>query len=123
MTPKEVVKKAYDCFASGDVETLVSLYHEDCTVTINGLHKFSGTYNGIGEFMSVLALIPAHYDNFSLTVVSMISEGDDVATLLDASADGMVAKFGHFHKIEAGKIKEFWVCDDSQKMAHAMKAV
>ena len=123
MTPKEVVKKAYDCFASGDVETLVSLYHEDCTVTINGLHKFSGTYNGIGEFMSVLALIPAHYDNFSLTVVSMISEGDHVATLLDASADGMVAKFGHFHKIEAGKIKEFCVCDDSQKMAHAMKAV
>ena len=123
MTPKEVVKKAYDCFASGYVETLVSLYHEDCTVTINGLHKFSGTYNGIGEFMSVLALIPAHYDNFSLTVVSMISEGDHVATLLDASADGMVAKFGHFHKIEAGKIKEFWVCDDSQKMAHAMKAV
>ena len=122
MTPKEVVKKAYDCFASGDVETLISLYHEDCTVTINGLHKFSGTYNGIGEFMSVLALIPAHYDNFSLTVVSMISEGDHVATLLDASADGMVAKFGHFHKIEAGKIKEFWVCDDSQKMAYAIKA-
>ena len=123
MTPKEVVKKAYDCFASGDVETLISLYHEDCTVTINGLQQFSGTYNGRGEFMSVLALIPAHYDNFSLTVVSMISEGDHVATLLDASADGMVAKFGHFHKIEAGKIKEFWVCDDSQKMAHAMKAV
>ena len=123
MTPKEVAQKAYDCFASGDMETLASLYHEDCTVTINGMHKFSGTYNGISEFMSVLALIPSHYDNFSLKVVNMISERDHVATQLDASADGMIARFGHFHKIEAGKIKEFWVCDDSQKMAHAMKAV
>jgi hypothetical protein len=35
----------------------------------------------------------------------------------------MEAKFGHFHRIEGGKIKEFWIYDDSQKMAHAMKAV
>ena len=123
MAPKEVIQKAYDCFATGDMETLASLYHEDCTITINGMHKLSGTYNSIGEFMNILALIPSHYDNFSLTVVNMISEGDHVATLLDASADGMAAKFGHFFKVEAGKIKEFWICDDSQKMAHAMKAV
>lgn len=105
------------------METFVGLFHEDCTVTINGMHKFSGTHNGINEFMGVLALIPSHYDNFSATVANMISEGDQVATQLDASADGMEAKFGHFHKIEAGKIKEFWIYDDSQKMAHAMKAV
>jgi ketosteroid isomerase-like protein len=123
MTPKEVVQKGYDCFASGDMETFVKLFHEDCTVTINGMHKFSGTCNGINEFMDLLALIPSHYDNFSVTVANMISEGDQVATQLDASADGMEAKFGHFHRIEGGKIKEFWIYDDSQKMAHAMKAV
>ena len=64
-----------------------------------------------------------HFDNFSVTVANMISEGDQVATQLDATADGMEAKFGHFHKVEAGKIKEFWIYDDSQKMAHTMKAV
>ena len=32
MTPKEVVQKGYDCFASGDMETFVRLFHEDCTV-------------------------------------------------------------------------------------------
>jgi ketosteroid isomerase-like protein len=35
----------------------------------------------------------------------------------------MEAKFGHFHKIEDGKIREFWTYDDSQKMARAMKPV
>ena len=87
------------------------------------MHKFSGTYNGIKEFMGVLALIPTHFDNFSVTVANMISDGDQVFTQLDGKADGMDAKFGHFHKLEAGKIKEFWVYDDSQKMAHAMKAI
>ena len=123
MTPKEIVQKGYDCFSTGDMETFVGLFHEDVTVVMNGMHKFSGTYNGINEFMSVLAMIPTHFDNFSVTVTNMISEGDQVATQLDATADGMEAKFGHFHKVEAGKIKEFWIYDDSQKMAQTMKAV
>ena len=59
--------------------------------------------------MGVLTLIPSHYDNFSVIVVNMISEGDQVATQLDAFADGMEAEFGHFHKIEGGKIKKFWI--------------
>ena len=123
MTPKVIVEKGYDCFASGDMETFVGLFHEDCTCTINGMHKFSGTYNGINEFMCTLALIPTHYDNFAVTVTNMISDGDQVFTQLDGKADGMEGKFGHFHKLVDGKIKEFWVYDDSQKMAHAMKPV
>ena len=105
------------------METFVGLFREHCTVTINGMHKFSGTYNEINEFMGVLAIIPSHYDNFSVTVAKMISEGDQVATQLDSSADGMEAKVRHFPQIEGSKIKEFWIYDDSQKMAHTMKAV
>ena len=105
------------------MKTSIGLFREDCTVTINGMHKFSRIYNGINEFMGVLAMIPSHYDNFSVTVANMISEGDQVATQLDASDDGMEAKFGHFQKIEGSKIKEFWIYDDSQKMANAMKTL
>ena len=105
MTPKEVVQKGYDCFASGDMETFVGLFHENCTATINGMHKFSGTYSGINEFMGTLALIPSHFDNFSVTVANMISEGEQVAIQLDASADGMEAKFIQFHKIGGGQNK------------------
>ena len=99
MTPKEVVQKGYDCFTSGDMETFVGLFHDECVVTMNGMHKFSGTYNGINEFMGVLAQIPSHFGNFSVKVTNMISEGDQVSTQLDATADGLEAKFGHFHKM------------------------
>ena len=44
MTPKEVVQKGYDYFASGDIETFLRPFPENCTVTLNSMHKFSGTY-------------------------------------------------------------------------------
>ena len=123
MTPKEIVTKNYECFNTGDMETFVSLYDEEVMVKINGMHRFSGTYNGIKEWMDVLSQIPSRYDNFSVTPINMIAEDNQVFSQILAKADRMEADFGHFHKIEKGKIKEFWVYDDSQKMAHTMKAI
>ena len=53
----------------------------------------------------------------------MIAEGDQVFTQIHAQAKGLDANSGHYHKLVDGKIKEFWIYDDSQKMAHVMKAV
>ena len=52
MTSKEVVQKAYDCFATGDMDTFRTLYNTDVVVKINGMHKFSGTYNGFDDWMN-----------------------------------------------------------------------
>ena len=97
--------------------------HNDCNAVINGMNTMSASYYGKNEFMGVLAIIPILFDNLSLTVTNMISDGDQVFTQLDAKADGMEGKFGHFHKLEAGKIKECWIYDYSQKIARVMKAV
>jgi ketosteroid isomerase-like protein len=123
MTPKEVITKNYECFKTGDMETFVSLYHEDVVVTINGMHRFSGVHIGINAFLEVLGGIPSRYEDFSVTPINMIAEGDQVFTQIHAKAEGMDADFGHYHRLVDGKIKEFWIYDDSQKMAHVMKAV
>jgi len=123
MTPKEVIAKNYECFNTGDMQTFVSLYHEDVVVTINGMHRFSGVHKGIYAFMEVLGGIPSRYEKFSVTPINMIAEGDQVFTQIHAEAEGMDADFGHYHRLVDGKIKEFWIYDDSQKMAHAMKAI
>ena len=44
----------------------------------------------------------------------MISEGNHVFSMLNATADGMDADFGHFFKVENEKIKEFHIFDDSR---------
>ena len=124
MTPKEVVQKGYDCFASGDMETFVGLFHEDCTVTINGMHKFSGTHNGFDAWLSnMLMHIPTHFDNFKVEPKLMIAEGEYVFVLAHGTATGMDADFGHLFKVESEKITEFHILDDSQKWAATMKAL
>ena len=123
MTPKDVVAKNYECFNTGDMETFVSLYHDDVVVTINGMHRFSGTHRGIEALVQVLSQVPARFEDFSVTPVNIIAEDDQVFVQIHGKAKGLEGDFGHFLKLENGKIKEFWIYDDSQKMAHAMKAV
>ena len=125
MTPKEVVQKNYECFTTGDMTTFCTLYAENAIVKVNGIHKLSGTYHGPDNWMSALSQVPQLYDEFKIELVNIIAEGDHVFAMLHATAVGsgkMTADFGHFYKIENGKIAEFHIFDDSQKMAATMNA-
>ena len=67
MTPKEVIAKNYECFNTGDMETFVSLYHDDVMVKVNGMHRFSDLHKGIDAWMELLSSIPARFGDFSVT--------------------------------------------------------
>jgi ketosteroid isomerase-like protein len=69
MTPKEIMEKTFDCFATGDMETFKTLHTDDVVVTMNGAHSLSGTYNGFADFMgNMIAKIPSTFpENFSVT--------------------------------------------------------
>ena len=86
-------------------------------------HQVRGSKVGIDAWMELLSSIPARFEDFSVTPTNMIAEGDQVFTQIHAQAKGLDANSGHYHKLVDGKIKEFWIYDDSQKMAHVMKAV
>ena len=122
MTAKEVIAKIYDCFAVGDMETLAALFHDDSVTKLNGTHKMSGTFVGPQAWIENLSQIPELFNNFTVTTVHMIAEGDEVFVQIHATADGMDADFGHFIKLANGKVKEFWVYDDSQKISDTMKS-
>ena len=70
-----------------------------------------------------MAKIPQALPNFNLEVLTSFSDGSRVFVHARATADGLDAYFGHYAVVEEGKIREFHVFDDSQKVAHAMKAV
>jgi ketosteroid isomerase-like protein len=126
MTPKEVVKKHYECFATGDMETFRTLYAENAVVKVNGIHKLSGTYHGPDNWMNALSDFSKLLDDFKIIeLVNIIAEGEKVFAMLHVTAVGsgkMEANFGHFFRIENGKITEFHAFDDSQKLAATMHA-
>ena len=124
MNAHETVLKAYEYFGEGNMEKLATLYHEDYVFYMNGMHRLSGTYNGFEDWAkNCLAKIPQVLPNFNLEILTSFSDGSRVFVHARSKADGLDAYFGHYALVEDGKIKEFHVFDDSQKIAHAMKAV
>ena len=61
MAHKDTVKKLYDSFSTGDMDTMMSLLHDDAKVIINGMHRFSGTYD-----KSSLLGTPVSYTHLTL---------------------------------------------------------
>ena len=126
MTAQEVALQSYQLFKNGDIEGLKALCHDDYTMTLNGMHRLSGTYHGADSFVQdLLANIPASLPNFSLKVIDSFGseDGTKAFVIVDAEADGLKGLFGHYMRCEDDKIVEFIAFDDSQKMAHAMQAV
>ena len=42
----QVALQSYQLFKNGDIEGLKALCHDDYTMTLNGMHRLSGTYRG-----------------------------------------------------------------------------
>ena len=122
MAHKDTVQRLYDSFSTGDMDTMMGLLHDDVQVVINGMHRFSGTYNK-SSLLGTLAQIPVMFDDLKVEVDEIIEEGDSAFAKVRGTAVGMSADFGHFYRFKDGKIIEQWIMDDSQKMAATMKAM
>ena len=124
MTPKEVVLKSYEAFAAGDMATLASLCAEDMVVNMGGTMPVSGIYNGFaagdeGQLSKMHSLFP----NFNLEIVNMYEDSGNVFTILKMTGDNLEALSCHYAVIKNEKYSEFFIFDDTQKMAQAMKTV
>ena len=100
---KETVKKLYESFSTGDMDTMMSLLHDDAKVIINGMHRFSGTYDK-SSLLGTLAQIPVMFDDFKVEVDEIIEEGDSAFAKVKGTAVGMSADFGHFIDLKMGRL-------------------
>ena len=124
MTPKEVVKKSYEAFAAGDMATLASLCAEDMTVKMGGLMPVSGEYNSFEAWaQGQLSKMGSMFTNFKLEIVNMFEDDGNVFTILKMTADGLEALSCHYAVIKDEKYSEFFIFDDTHKMASVMNAV
>ena len=107
MDAKELVKRGYELFGKGDMETFFNeIVHDEITWVYPGdKHPMSGTHKGKEAMMKTMSLIPQQWSNFSVTPEFMIAEGDKVFAKCKATADGMETIFGHYFEIKDGKIK------------------
>ena len=124
MDAKEITKKGYELFNSGDMQTFFTdIVHDDITWTFpgkEGKHPLSGVHKGKEAVMTTMSKIPATWKNFKLTPEFMISEGDKVFVKVNAKADGMDTVFGHYFEVKDGKIITMNTFDDTLSMFDSM---
>tara|TARA_X000001036_G_C20200198_1_gene611177 strand:+ start:170 stop:550 length:381 start_codon:yes stop_codon:yes gene_type:complete len=124
MDAKEITKKGYELFNSGDMQTFFTdIVHDDITWTFpgkEGKHPLSGVHKGKEAVMTTMSKIPATWKNFKLTPEFMISEGDKVFVKVNAKADGMDTVFGHYFEVKDGKMITMMTFDDTLSMFDSM---
>ena len=94
------------------METFVSLYHDDVVVTINGMHRFSGTHKGIDAWIQVLSQVPERYEEIKLTYGYMISnykseDNAKIVIFIDEHSDGITKNGGTGKSVISESIKYF----------------
>jgi len=124
MNVKDIVKRGYELFEKGDMETFFGeIIDENCVWTFPGTkHPLSGVHKGKNAMMQNMGKIPVLWENFHVVPDFMISEGNKVFCKANATAVGMETIFGHYFEVnDEGKLVTFMTFDDTLSMFNAMK--
>jgi hypothetical protein len=98
---KEAIKRGYEAFSSGDLETVMSLFDDDIEWVQPGDSAISGTFHGKTEVMEHFGRLAEK----SLTVKlnQLIAEGDTVVAITEVSAGGETGEDADVFTMRNGK--------------------
>jgi ketosteroid isomerase-like protein len=97
----EQVKKGYEAFSAGDVDTVMSLFDDNIEWVQPGDSAISGTYHGkgeLGQFISRLA-----EKSTTATPRRFLADGDTVVMLGETTADNETSEVAQVFTLRNGK--------------------
>ena len=110
----EVIKKGYDAFISGDVETVMALFDDNIEWVQPGNSTISGTYHGKGEVGRYMQLLGEK--NPTVKVRQLLADGDTVVALTEVSVGEDRAHDADVFTVKAGKTTRVEVHTDTAMM-------
>jgi ketosteroid isomerase-like protein len=116
----EVVRGAYECFASGDIPGLLERLSDDVDWESPGILPVSGNYrghDGAGEFFTKVG---SAWAELEVRPDELVADGDYVVALGKArgnlaGGDAVEYPFSHVFKLDGGKVvrfREYVMTDD-----------
>ncbi len=80
----ETLRRGYEAFSKGDLETIRELWDPDITWHSYGSRTpFNGTYEGVDEIFQMFATIPQETDAFENTVHSILADDEHGCVMVD----------------------------------------
>ena len=110
----EHIKKGYEAFAAGDVETLMSLFDDNIEWIQPGDSAVSGIYHGKGELGELLSRLAEKSP--TITPRRFLADGDMVVVLSDTTAGGEAAQDAEVYTLRDGKTVRAQLYGDTAMM-------
>jgi uncharacterized protein len=110
----QLVRKGYEAFMAGDIETLMSLLDDNIEWIQPGQSSVSGTYHGkgeIGEYISRLA-----EQSTTVNPHRFIADGDTVVVLSETTSGGETSQDADVFTLRDGKLVRAQVYGDTAMM-------
>jgi ketosteroid isomerase-like protein len=98
----ELVKKGYQAFSTGDVETVMSLYDDNIEWVQPGESTISGTYHGKGELADLLGRLGEK--TAEVKALRFFADGDTVVVLSEATVGGETSQDVEVFTLRDGKV-------------------
>ena len=110
----EIIKKGYEAFAAGDVETVMSLFDDNIEWMQPGESAISGTYHGKGELGQFLARLAEK--STTATPRQFVADGDIVVALTDVTVGDERGQDADVFTLRDGKTVRVQVHTDTALM-------
>ena len=98
---KEIIKRGYEAFTSGDIESVMNLFDDDVEWVQPGQSAVSGTFHGKAEVMEHLGQLAEK--DLTVKLNRLIAEGDTVVAITDVSAGGETGEDADVFTLRDGK--------------------
>ena len=85
---REFVRRMYAAAGEGDMEFLLSCMHEDVVVVEPSFLYYGGRYEGRDAFVNLLEVIGRNLDVASVTIDSVIADGETVVVFFHCNSAG-----------------------------------
>ena len=110
----ELVKKGYEAFAAGDVETVMGLFDDDIEWIQPGDSAISGTYRGKTELADYLGKLAEK--STTVKVHRLLADGDMVVALTEVSVGNETGYDADVFTLRDGKTVRVQVHTDTAVM-------
>jgi uncharacterized protein len=110
----ELVKKGYEAFTTGDMETVLSLYDDDIEWVQPGESAISGTYHGKGELGEFLTRLGEK--TTTVKAVRFVADGDIVVVFSEVTIGGETSQDIEVFTLRGGKVARAQTYGDTALM-------
>jgi uncharacterized protein len=98
---KDTIKRGYEAFSAGDLDTVMSLFDDECEWVQPGQSAVSGTFHGKAEVMEHFGRLAEK--GLTVTLDRLIAEGDTVVAITQVTAGGETGQDADVFTLRDGK--------------------